>query len=98
MALVEVGNLVGIMPGLLQAGRLVIQKEVFFKPTGFQQALEQVAGQLQQPQAVADLPMHLEAEDREHQDCQDAEQKGQDDFAPDFVSGFFHWRLFAVVS
>ena len=94
MAQVKLGDVIGVLPGFLQAGRLMVEKEVFLKAAGLQQTLEQVVGEFQQPQAVTDLPVHLEAENGEHQDRQHAEQEGQDDLAPDLVSGFFHQWVF----
>ncbi len=94
MAQVKLGDVIGVLPGFLQAGRLMVEKEVFFKAAGLQQTLEQVVGEFQQPQTVTNLPVHLEAENGEHQDRQHAEQEGQDDLAPDLVSGFFHQWVF----
>ena len=95
MAQVKLNHMPGIMPGLLDAGRLMVKEEILFKAAGLQQALKQVAGEFQQPQAMADFPVHLEAESREDQHCQDAEQKGQDDYAPDLIGGFFHKGFFS---
>ena len=73
----------------------MVKEEILFKTAHLQQALKQVVGEFQQPQALADFPVHLEAESREDQHRQDAEQKGQDDQAPNLVGGFFHEGFFS---
>ena len=73
MAPVEVFDPSGIVLGLLEAGRLPVKEEVFLVPPQLQEVLEQVVGEFQQPQAVADFPVHLETEARKNQHRQDAE-------------------------
>jgi len=76
--------------GLIKAGRLPVEEEIFLHPAQLQDVVKHVVGEFQKPQAMADFPVDLEAEGRENQHRQQAEQESQNDLAPNLKGGLLH--------
>jgi len=76
--------------GLLEAGRVLVEEEVFLEAAGLQDIGKQVTGQLQESQPPADIPVNLVAEPGKDNHGHDAKEKEGDNPAPDFEGGFFH--------